>query len=471
MASWDPVDISQFDRDETKDVYDEWDADFRNDLEIRYNKIRKFNENLNESTDENDIEITEKTKNAFKCGTIELIANRIYDRLTILFNNSRKRLGIHKGEPIADPIRNYDNFKVADDGALTYVDKRTVIDLANINDGIEPPWRIRKLGVKKLRLMGFMTITDEDINPYKPRYKKAREKIRKLDENLDKRSKAIESSSTTDAEAIEMIAMTSKDIDTAIKDVEQDTSFIEPSERDKLLPLRELKGLDKQLRTIKGSLRVAIANCVDLKVRIEYEERKFNKIQGPSYSDDHRNTIKDRINKLRTELDERNKEIDILKGEASKQINQIKESITKFLDKEMGTLGESIRTLFKEQGITIVSILTAVSMAIGVLIEALLGGPSVSTTTSTSGGTSDDTRKGGGAWEWIKNKLKALSQLLGKLADKALVSLSAIIGSIISWILNRAKEVIGWLSQNLWALITGIGVLVYTYFMTKTRRR
>ena len=85
-----------------------------------------------------------------------------------------------------------------------------------------------------------------------------------------------------------------------------------------------------------------------------------------------------------------------MKGETSKQINQIRESITKFLDKETGTLGERIRTLFKEQGITIVSILMAVSMAIGILIEALLGGPSVST---TSGGTSDGDRKGGGARE------------------------------------------------------------------------
>ena len=176
--------------------------------------------------------------------------------------------------------------------------------------------------------------------------------------------------------------------------------------------------------------------------------------------------IEDRLRKLRSELTERNKEIDILKGEASKQINQIRESITKFLDKEMGTLGERIRTLFKEQGITIVSILTAVGMAIGVLIEALLGGPS--TSTPTSGGTSGGDKKGG-AREWIKNKLKALLQLLGKLDDKALASLPGIIGSIISWILNRAKEVIGWLSQNLWALITGVGVLIYTYFMKKTR--
>ena len=42
-----------------------------------------------------------------------------------------------------------------------------------------------------------------------------------------------------------MIEVTSKDIDTTIKDVEQDTSFINTDDNDKLLPLRELEGLDK----------------------------------------------------------------------------------------------------------------------------------------------------------------------------------------------------------------------------------
>ena len=85
-----------------------------------------------------------------------------------------------------------------------------------------------------------------------------------------------------------------------------------------------------------------------------------------------------------------------MKGRYSNQINQIRESITKFLDKETGTLDERIRTLFKKQGITVVSILTAVGMAIGALIESLSGGPTVST--STSGNTSGVDRKGGGAW-------------------------------------------------------------------------
>ena len=465
MATWEPVDT---DYDKIGDEDYKWDDDVIKDLELRFNKLRKFNETLNESTDEDTIEITEKTINALKRDTIELVLNQIYDKLTTFFNKDRERFGIQEGKPIIEPMREYQNFKLTKNGKLSYKYKKTVIDFGNINNRLKAPWEIRRLGVAKLRLMGFRNLTYEDINPYDRRTKRAREEVMKLNENLDERSKAIESSSTTDAEAIEMIEMTSKDIDTTVKGVEQDTSFIEPSERDKLLPLRELEGLDKQLRTIKGSLKVAIAKRIDLEGRIKHEERKLNEIQDPKYSDDQRDMIEGRINKLRGELTERNKEIDILKGEASKQINQIRGSITKFLDKEMGTLGERIRTLFKEQFITIVSILTAVGMAIGVLIEALLGGPSASTPTPQSTTTND---KKGGAREWIKNKLKALSQLLGKLADKALASLPGIIGSIISWILNRAKEVIGWLSQNLWALITGVGVLIYTYFMTKTRRR
>ena len=465
MASWEPVDIDPFDHGEIGDEDYKWDNDVIKDLELRFNKLREFNETLNESTDENTIEMTEETKDALKRDTIELAANQIYDKLTIFFNNDRKKFGIQGGEPIIDPIREYQNFKLTKNGKLSYKYKRTVIDFGNINDRLKAPWEIRRLGVTKLRLMGFRNLTYEDINPYDRRFKRAREDVMKLNENLDERSKAIESSSTTDAEAIEMIEMTSKDIDATVKDAEQDTSFIESGERDKLLPLRELEELDKQLRTIRGSFKVAIAKRVDLKDRIEHEERKLNEIQDPTYSDDQRNMIEDRTKRLRGELTERNKEIDILKDEASKQIYQIRESIMKFLDKETGTLGERIRTLFKEQGITIVSILTAIGMVIGVLIEALLGGPSTTSTPTSQSTTTSDTR------EWIKNKLKALSSLLGKLATKLGAALPGIIGSIISWILNRAKEVVGWLSNNLWALITGVGVLIYTYFMTKTRRK
>ena len=154
---------------------------------------------------------------------------------------------------------------------------------------------IKKLGVNRLRLMGFRNITYEDIYSYRARYKDARGKVIKLNENLNERSKTIESSSTTDKEAIELMEITSKDIDTTVKGIEQEMSFIEPGERDKLLPLRELQGLDKELRTIRGSLKVAIAKCVDLKARTKHEERKLSEIQKPTYSDDQIMMIEDRI--------------------------------------------------------------------------------------------------------------------------------------------------------------------------------
>ena len=56
--------------------------------------------------------MTTSTRDALKHDTIELVANQIYDKLTISFNNTRKRLGIQKGIPIVEPIRNYDNFKL-----------------------------------------------------------------------------------------------------------------------------------------------------------------------------------------------------------------------------------------------------------------------------------------------------------------------------------------------------------------------
>ena len=125
---------------------------------------------------------------------------------------------------------------------------------------------------------------------------------------------------------------------------------------------------------------------------------------------------------------------------------------------------EKIQTLFREYGITIASILTAIGMAIGVLVEALLpsgGGGG----TTTSGGPPPKDEKG--LKEWIGNKLKALASLSGRLGIKAAETLPGIIGGIISWILNRAKDVVGWVSQNLWALVVGIGGLIYTYMVTR----
>ena len=189
--------------------------------------------------------------------------------------------------------------------------------------------------------------------------------------------------------------------------------------------------------------------------------KEFREYPGV-YDDAMREEITKRIDGLNDELKVRQESIDLLKGRLKNQITSFKETIAKVLDKDT-SLGKKIRTLFREQGITIASILTAIGMAIGVLVEALLpsGGAAI------SGGGEPPPKDEKGLKEWVRSKLKALASLLGKLGMKAAEALPGIIGGIISWILNRAKDVVGWVSRNLWALVVDVGRLIYTYMVTR----
>ena len=171
-------------------------------------------------------------------------------------------------------------------------------------------------------------------------------------------------------------------------------------------------GLDKQLRTIRGSLKVEVAKKVELEEYIAYEHQKLEEFwEYPGvYDDAMKEDITKRINALDDELATRQESIDLLKGRLESQITSFKETIAKVLDKDT-SLGEKIKTLFREQGITIASILTAIGMAIEVLVEALL--PGGGATMASGGGGEPPPKDEKGLKGWIRNKLKALASLLG----------------------------------------------------------
>ena len=226
-------------------------------------------------------------------------------------------------------------------------------------------------------------------------------------------------------------------------------------------PLCELLGLDVQLRSIRGSLKVEGEKKVQLEERIKKEHHKLKEFREYPrvYDDAMREDIAKRINALNDELTTRQESIDLLKGRLKNQITSFRETIAKVLDKDT-SLAEKIRTLFRERRIMIASTLTAIGMAIGALVEALLPGGAAS-------GGEPPPKDEAGLKEWVRFKLKALASLLGKLGIKAAETLPGIIGGIISWILNAAKDIVGWVSQNLWALVVGIGGLIYMYMVTR----
>ena len=131
------------------------------------------------------------------------------------------------------------------------------------------------------------------------------------------------------------------------------------------------------------------------------------------YDDAMKDNITKRIDDLNDELVARQESTDLLRLKI--QITSFKETVAKVLDKDT-SLGEKIRTLFREQGITIASILMAIGMAIGVLVEALLPGG----TAATSGDGEPPPKDEKSLKEWVRSKLKALASLLGKLGMKVL---------------------------------------------------
>ena len=491
MATWEPDEIDFEDQYDKADPIDDANVD---------ESINELNESIREEE-----ELREKlTRSEWKSKNKD---ERTKLEQRIAFNEKKQELYIMRASKTIISILHKGFEKIKQDGKVMVIDEKSSEKLYNRlrlvetnegtykvafendskkykdiltpgNRGLAPNAYLRIFGKKFMKDIGFDVDKPKSGTKSKIPKKRIEQYIDEIDDNTKQFARELNELPTTSENNQDNIML--QDIinkneiatDNSIKLIETSLTETgaEASTQTGGLTLRELEGLDKELRMISDSLRSAIAKSIAKQVDIDRENRKLEEMANDeTYSDEQREEVRARLQRFQDEQKAISDQIRILKGRYSNQIYQIRESIMKFLDKETGTLGERIKALFKEQGITIVSILTALGMTIGVLIEALLGGPSTTSTPTSQSTTTSD--KKGGAREWIKNKLKALSSLLGKLAAKAGAALPGIIGSIISWILNRAKEVVGWLSNNLWALITGVGVLIYTYFMTKTRIR
>ena len=139
------------------------------------------------------------------------------------------------------------------------------------------------------------------------------------------------------------------------------------------------------------------------------------------------------------------------------------------------TLGERVRTLFREQGITIASLITAIGMAIGALVEGILlatksAAPSPKPASPKPPGPGPGPEPGPsptpkpepGIKGWIKQQLKNIAKLLLKLGDKALAALPGIIGSVVSFVLKSASAAVGFVAEHLWMLAVAIGGILFS---------
>ena len=258
-----------------------------------------------------------------------------------------------------------------------------------------------------------------------------------------------------DIDSVEMTDLPNT-AETLVKEIE--TSFID-LERDETgtqtdMTKREMDGILKAMASVKEEIANELAKLNETNKDLAKENTKLE--QAKADNDEFQiERISSRIRDLESERSARLEVINVNRDKLRSQVNRIKDTINKIL-KEDTTLGERIKTLFREQGITLVSVLTAFGMIIGVIVEAFI--PTTRGTTSPSKPPPKDAT---GVKDWIKKQLSNLGKLLADLAGKAAAALPGIIGSIVSWLLSTMGKVVSWFGEHLWTLVVLVAGLLY----------
>ena len=149
------------------------------------------------------------------------------------------------------------------------------------------------------------------------------------------------------------------------------------------LDMREFLAIDRALQNIQGELLNNSLKLTEIYKRIKMDTKKLKEVEDDStYSDEQRQLYRDRLDDLNIEKQARLEILPPNQKDLQIQVARIRQTIERLLDKDM-SLVEKICTLFKEQGITIFSVLTTFSVTVGTIVLAI---------TDVSGGGSGGTR-------------------------------------------------------------------------------
>ena len=195
----------------------------------------------------------------------------------------------------------------------------------------------------------------------------------------------------------------------------------------------------------------------------------------------------DRARELEAEIKELDTAITDQDAKVRNSLQHLRQSIENFIDSD-STLGNRVRALFRREGVTIASLLTAVGMTIVAVVEGIV----LATRSAVSAVTPAPKPKPPGpkpkpdtpieppkppeppkpkTWtDWLKDQIQKIANLLLKLGDKALIALPGIIGAVVNFVLKSAGAVAGFLADHLWAFAVLVGGILYTSVMEISKK-
>ena len=266
-----------------------------------------------------------------------------------------------------------------------------------------------------------------------------------LEESLKAATKLSRELSTV----IEMESMPHMELSFLVEDIHGKTR---EASQNTDLDIREFLGIDKALQSIQGELLKNTSKLTEIDKHIKRDTKKLQEVENDlTYSDEQRQLCKDRLDDLNTEKQARLEILSQNRKDLQTQVARIKQTIEKVLDQNT-SLAERTRTLFREQGITIYSKLTAFSMTISTIVLAITG-----VFEGVGGGTGGSPSK---EEKILKKWLGRLANVLKRLAVKVVEALSAIVGSVVGAILSFLGKAVGFVAEHTWTLIFFVAELL-----------
>ena len=189
---------------------------------------------------------------------------------------------------------------------------------------------------------------------------------------------------------------------------------------------------------------------INLRNSLAEQERARNSVETPEEAEskvESINVIKGSIKSVQAEIREFAREreksrnarenADARVEEGERRVETARERV----NQRLLSLRDRIKEIFKKHGFTVVSVVTAIGVVIGVIVSNLKAG-----LTKVAKG--------------LGNGLKELGKKLGEI-------LTGMIGAIASFLFRTAGEVIGFLAKNAWLLVVGLVVLAVEQFKKK----
>ena len=209
-----------------------------------------------------------------------------------------------------------------------------------------------------------------------------------------------------------------------------------------------------------AKILITLKQHVDEYQKLLNEERDVStsKTLKPEEKEQRLKELKDLIDKVENDV------LEIVNGSLSREIDKV-------LDLP---LLSKIKNILGREGLTIAAIAGIIGTIISTIFSIIFGVKAFNSSPGPGPGPGPNPKPDPNIYKKIKEAINKIVEILKKIAAWALTTLPAVIGPIVSWLFERAADIVKYVAENTFIIIMlllGLGFKFIIDYLEKKKRR